>query len=147
MDIREKLQIQSEIEMLLVDYWYEVDHHWGGAAHEYFTQDGTFTNTVGRARQGRDEIREFYGSRQSRGARVARHVIANLRVEVRDRDNAEADWVLLLYARDGEPVLPSEPAILIADVHDVCVREADGRWRYRARTIRALFKSDTPTTT
>ena len=147
MDIHEKLQIRSEIESMLVDFWHDVDHHWGHAAHEYYTQDGTFMNTVGKARRGREQIREFYASRQDRGARVARHVIANLRVEVRDRDNADADWVLLLYARDGEPVLASEPAILIADVHDECVRESDGRWRYRARTLRALFKSDTPTTT
>lgn len=147
LDLQERLLIRAEIETTLIDYWHNVDTEWGNHAHEYYTADGTFENTAGRIRTGREDVRDFYTGRQNRGPRIARHVIANLKVDVHDRMNATSQWILLLYAHDGEPVLRSEPAILIGDVIDVSVREADGRWRYKSRVISALFKSDTPTTT
>ena len=145
MDRQEKERIAAEIEALNVDYWYDVDHLLGRNAHEFYVEDGIFT-TSARTRTGRPAIAEFYRGRQDRGPRTARHVIANLRVSVLDPDNASAIWILLLHAADGEPVLASEPAIMIADVHDVCRHCADGRWRYVSRTIKAVFKSSTPTT-
>jgi hypothetical protein len=143
---QEHALIAHEIEALNADYWHEVDREDGRQAHRFFTEDGDFTTSL-RTRTGHAEIEAFYRSRQA-GAqpRTARHVATNLRVRAADRDHAQADWILLLYAADGAPVLPSEPAIMIADVHDVCVRGADGTWRYASRTISAVFKSDKPTT-
>ncbi len=142
----EQRDIAADIAALNIDYWFEVDRHQGARAHTFFTEDGVFTTSL-KSRAGHAEIAAFYTGRQSRGAvRTARHVVANERVRVADADNATADWILLLHAADGAPVLPSLPAIMIADVHDVCRRGADGRWRYRSRTITAVFKSDTPTT-
>ena len=138
-------RIEAEIERLNVDYWFDVDRHEGLKAHEFYTEDGIFTTSI-RSRTGRDAIATFYRGRQDGRVRTARHVIANLRVDVQDADHASADWILLLYAADGAPVLPSESAIMIADVHDVCVRGTDGRWRYASRTIVPVFKSSTPTT-
>ncbi|UKI08297.1 hypothetical protein [Variovorax paradoxus] len=51
-----------------------------------------------------------------------------------------------LYAADGEGVLPSRPAIMIADVRETVVRQPDGAWLYALRTLRPLFRDDTPTT-
>ena len=110
-----------------------------------FAEDGCFTTSM-KQRSGRAAIAEFYQGRQAAGPRTARHVATNIRVDVADRDHASADWILLLYAADGLPVLASEPAIMIADVRDECVRGADGVWRYRSRTIVPVFKSSTPTT-
>lgn len=146
MNTQEALRIRHEVEAALVDYWHDVDKEWGVTAHEFYTADGVFQNSVGRARVGHAAIREFYSSRQGRGPRIARHVIANLRVKATDSNNAVADWILLLYASDGEPVLPSEPAILVGDVRDLYTRQPDGRWLIRSRTISALFKGDKPTT-
>lgn len=143
---QEKLQIAAEVAALNAEYWYEVDRNKGARAHEFFVEDGVYTTTQKR-RVGRPAIIEFYQGRQAREqTRTARHVITNQRVVVQDADNATGDWVLMLHAADGEPVLPSVPAILIADVHDVCRREADGQWRYVSRTIAPVFKSDAPTT-
>lgn len=139
------LLITSQIEALNADYWLEVDRRDGVNAHEYFVEDGVYTTTA-RARQGRAAIAEFYSSRRGLGPRTSRHVATNHRVTVKDTHHAEADWILMLHAADGQAVLPSEPAILIADVHDVCLLCGDGRWRYVARTIDAVFKSSTPTT-
>ena len=145
MDRQEQARIAAEIEALNVDYWYDVDHLHGRNAHEFYVEDGIFT-TSERSRTGRPAIAEFYRARRDRGPRTARHVIANLRVSVLDRDNAPPGWILLLYAAEGDPEPPSRPAIMIADVHDQCRRGADRRWRYVSRSIKALFKSGTPTT-
>jgi hypothetical protein len=51
-----------------------------------------------------------------------------------------------LFAADGEPVLPSRPAIMVAIAEEVVVRQADGRWLYESRQLRPLFRDNTPTT-
>ncbi|MDO9438652.1 nuclear transport factor 2 family protein [Hydrogenophaga sp.] len=145
LDPQDTARIEAAIERLNVDYWFDVDRHEGLAAHDFYTDDGVFTTSI-RSRTGREAIAAFYRGRQDGRVRTARHVISNLRIDVQDAEHASADWILLLYAADGAPVLPSESAIMIADVHDECVRGADGRWRYSSRTIVPVFKSATPTT-
>jgi len=142
----ETLAVQLEISRLLAEFWHDVDNNWGASAHQYFTTDAVFTTSIGRTRQGLEAIREFYDSRQARGPRVARHLVSNLRVERRSTDEAIAHWILVLYANDGEPVLPSEPPIMVADVVDECRRQPDGSWKFASRTITALFKGERPTT-
>ena len=137
--------VTSQIATLNAEYWLEVDRRHGVKAHEYFVKDGIYTTTV-RSRKGHAEIAEFYSHRHGLGPRTSRHVVANHRVVVQDARHAEADWILLLHAADGQAVLPSAPAILIADVHDVCVLCDDQRWRFVSRTIEPVFKSSTPTT-
>src|SRR5262245_11244647 len=145
MDTLERLQILREIEDLSIDYWNDVDTNWGQKAHEYFTEDGSYTTTL-QTRTGRAAIKDFYDAREKRGDRVARHFINNHKITIHDRNRVSAVWILSLFAADGMPVLPSKPAIMIADVHDEIVRGAEGRWLYKSRTIRALFRDDTPTT-
>lgn len=144
MDTLERLQILREIEDLAIDFWHEVDRNWGKNAHEYFTEDGSYTTSI-KTRTGRDAIRAFYDSRENRGERVARHLINNHRITIHDRDHASAVQILSLFAADGVPVLPSRPAIMMADIHDEIVR-VNGRWLYKSRTIKALFRDETPTT-
>lgn len=145
MEVAERLRIRQEIEARAIDYWYEVDVHDGLRAHEYFTADGVFTSSV-KTHRGQEAIKAFYAQRKVRGSRTSRHVISNFRVVVADRDHASTQWVLSLYAADGMPILPSKPPIMLADVIEELVREPDGVWRYRSRTIRAVFRDDTPTT-
>ena len=147
MDLTDAIILRFEIETLLMDYWHEVDTNNGRKAHEFFLQDGLFRNSVGRDRIGRDAIAEFYSSRDARGPRIARHVSTNLRVLAPNGSDVTSNYILLLFAADGVPVLPSEPPIMIADVTDVCRRDSDGRWRYASRMIVGLFKGDKPTTT
>ena len=46
MDIIEKLQIVRAIEELRVDFWYDVDLNWGANAHNYFTEDCSYTTSM-----------------------------------------------------------------------------------------------------
>ena len=145
MDTLERLQILREIEDLSINYWTDVDTNWGKTAHEYYTEDGSYTTSL-KTRTGRIAIKDFYDSRENRGDRVARHFINNHKITIHDRNRVSAVWILSLFAADGKPVLPSRPAIMIADVHDEILRGKDGRWLYKSRTIKALFRDETPTT-
>ncbi len=141
----DELRIRQELEMLNITFWRDVDSNWGRQAHEFFTKDGVHT-TSHKARTGREAIRAFYAEREARGPRVARHLIHNFHVTVHDAGHATCEWPMCLYAEDGEPPLLSEAPNLIGAVTDECVRGADGRWRYAARTTKALFKGSRPTT-
>ncbi len=143
---QDKQFITNEIKTFNAEYWFEVDRNKGLKAHEYFTEDGVYTTSI-KSRKGHAAISEFYAERQARDAtRTGRHIITNERVTVVDAHHATCDWILQLHAADGAPVLPSEVAILIGDVHDVCQRGSDGQWRYVSRAITPIFKSSTPTT-
>lgn len=140
----DELRIRGELEAMNIAFWRDVDSDWGRDAHTYFTEDGVYT-TSQKARKGHDEIRGFYAGRESKGPRVARHLIHNFHVTVHDADHATAEWTMCLYAEDGVAPLLSEPPILIGAVRDECVRGADGRWRYASRTTTPLFKGSRPT--
>jgi hypothetical protein len=145
MDAFERLVILREIDDLAVAYWNDVDTNWGRNAHDFFTEDGIFTTSI-KTRQGRAAIKDFYQGRIDRGERVARHLINNHKIVIHDRNAVSTVWILSLFAADGAPVLPSKPAIMIADVREEIVREPDGRWRYKSRVIAPLFRDETPTT-
>lgn len=145
MNSKERLEAATELQLLLADFWHDVDTNWGRNAGSYFTEDGVFEASRAVYR-GRARIEEFYSYRQGRGERVAVHAFANFRVTLDAPGHATSTWYLLLYAHDGVPVLKSEPPIQIALVTDVCVKGADGRWRYKHRRFDTLFMGGVPTT-
>src|SRR5690606_22253635 len=107
------LLARQQLEALAVEYWYEVDVNGGGRAHAFYTEDATFTTSI-KTRRGREAIRDFYTAREQRGPRVSLHVVQNFRVVLNGPNRAYCDYIMSLYAADGEPVLPSKPAIMIA---------------------------------
>ncbi|MCW5223127.1 hypothetical protein D5041_05820 [Verminephrobacter aporrectodeae subsp. tuberculatae] len=141
----ETLALRHTLQALAIDYWYEVDFNWGQNAHAYYTEDAVFT-TSQKSRTGRAMIADFYRARQARGARTSLHVVQNFRAQPSAPDRAQCNYLMSLFAADGAGVLASRPAIMIADVRETVVRQADGGWLYALRTLRPLFRDDTPTT-
>jgi hypothetical protein len=140
----ERNHIRGEIIDREIEYWHEVDHSWGRAAHTMYTADGIFA--IGpRDMVGPDAVKAFYTWRESRGARIARHVVTNLRVTIRSADEAELVGIMCLYAEDGVPVLPSNPPILVADVISRFVR-VNGSWQFRYHKLVPLFEGGAATT-
>ena len=131
--------------MNMIDYWYAVDLKGGAGVSEMYVEDGIF-NGGGKPLIGRAAIEQFYTWRQDRGARTSRHVITNFRAEFADETHATTHCVMMLYAADGPPVLPSAPPIIITDLIDRCVKCDDGKWRYLERTFVPLFMGGTPAT-
>lgn len=120
------------------EYWYEVDHRYGRAAAGFYVPEGTFAigETVFR---GRDEIAGFYRRREERGARTARHVITNPTIAAVSSTGATLETIMSLYAADGEPVLESNPPVMIADVTTQYAR-TDAGWSVVSRTLRPVFE-------
>jgi hypothetical protein len=145
MDFEERLRVHRELEMMLIDYWHDVDTNWGRNAGQYFTEDGVFESTRA-SYHGRRKIEQFYQFRVDRGPRVAVHSVSNFRVELDGPNRATCNWFLTLYANDGKPILPTAPPIQIAYMTDICVKGEDGRWRYKHRKFETWFEGGVPTT-
>jgi hypothetical protein len=130
--------ILQQLVALETEYWFDVDFNWGRNAHTLYVEDGVFV--IGDSRmEGRDAVAKFYSWREERGSRTARHVITNPRLESFADDKVILRCILLLYAADGAPVLPSAPPILIADVLSECVRDAKGQYRFKYHHLSPVF--------
>lgn len=142
---RNQAGLLLELTSLEVDYWYEVDHNWGRKADEFYVADGTFV--IGdKIMSGPSAVAGFYRWRESRGERTARHVVSNFRLLSHEDDRAAFTCIMCLYAADGRPVLPSLPAIMIADIVSECVRADDGRWQYVSHRLVPIFEGGVPAT-
>lgn len=122
-------------------YWLDVDNNWGRTAHEYFVEDGVFDIGLGEESRyvGVDQIRKFYGLREGRGERTAKHLMSNFHVRIDNPREATAFYVLSLFAEDGPPVRESKPAILVVDAVCRMILGQDGKWRIRERLLTPVF--------
>jgi 4-hydroxy-2-oxoheptanedioate aldolase len=134
---------KRQLENLLVEFNHRLDMHAGRGVAELFAVDGTFT-LDGRTLRGRDEIRAGYEQRASRGARTARHLIANVRVTMLTADRARIESYMVLYAADGEPVHTSEAPLVVGDYHDIATREPGGEWQFESRELTTQFRGSGP---
>jgi 4-hydroxy-2-oxoheptanedioate aldolase len=134
-------RLRAEIEELLVEFAHRLDFGGGATVDELFEPNGVYV-IDGRTLSGRAAIRDGYATRAACGPRTARHLVTNVGVEPMAPDRAHARSVVVLYAQDGEPVHPSGPPLVIADYADVCVRGADGRWRFEKRELQTLFQGE-----
>lgn len=135
----EASRIRQAVQDRLIEYWWDVDRDGAGRALEFYTEDCVYLMCEHRM-EGRAAIRRYYDYRDSRGPRLVRHVVTNLRACAQAPDRATLDAVLCVYAADGVPVLPSTPPIMIADEACEFVRGADGEWRFRLHRITPLFR-------
>ena len=142
-DLKARAALAVELEAMLADYWHDIDTNWGRNAGAYYTDDAAF---IGEAATyaGKAKIQEFYAWRVQQGPRLAVHAVNNFRVESIDGDRCRATWYLLLYAANGEPILPTHPPITISLVTDDYVRQADGVWLCQRRLWKTLFQGGAP---
>lgn len=89
----------------------------------------------GEWRQGLAATQAFYNQRwdtliKGDGAPVMRHIHSNYRVSFLTEDHAKVNFLLVFFAKVGEPpfVGYSDP-LAVADVRMECRRDADGDWK------------------
>jgi hypothetical protein len=145
MEPKERLLTYVELHSQLMDYWHDVDTNWGRKAPEFYTEDAVFEGPEA-SYLGKAKIRQFYKWREDRGSRVAVHAVNNFRVQFESDTRATSTWYLLLYAADGERVLPTHPPITISLVTDACVRGDAGKWLYARRKFETWFQGGAPPT-
>jgi hypothetical protein len=136
-------RLRHAVQDRLIDYWWDVDANDAREAPGFYTDDCVYWMCEHRM-DGPGAVRDYYAYRSSRGARLVRHVLTNLRARLTAPDAAWVTGVLTVYAADGVPVLPSSPPILVADNHAEFVRSADRTWRMREHRITALFRGGVP---
>ena len=137
------IDLLNELTAFETEYWNEVDRNWSRTAHTYYREDGVFV--IGDKRMdGPEAVAEFYGWRQGRGDRTARHLVSNF-ASVSD-GVATLECVMCLYAADGVPVLESKPAIMMADVTSECIRDSNGKWHYALHHLKPIFMGGVPPT-
>jgi len=136
----EEQAIAQRLQHLEAAYWYDVDTNAGAGAHEFYAEDGVFDMGLeSKPHRGRAAVQQFYAWRRSRGARTARHVVTNFQVRVKSPSEATLLCIMSLFAADGEPILPSLPAIMIADVIAAYTQGEGGAWLVRSRTLKPVF--------
>lgn len=138
-DVDRVLQIRSRIEMLIERFAWLVDHENGHGVANLFTTQGCYSTSGGDlALKGRAQIDEFYTFRRAGGPRTSRHLFSNLQLHLVDQTRAEGTCVLTLHAANGYPPHPMNP-VMIADYADSYLRDTDGEWRFKSRTVTTLF--------
>jgi hypothetical protein len=144
MDAVAERELRLDLHDRLVRYWHDVDFNWGRNAGRYYTADAVFEGP-GFAYRSRAEIEEFYAFRRDRGPRVVLHAVVNFTCDFETDSCANAVWVCVLYAHDGEAPQPTAPPINVSLVRDVYVREGN-EWLVQRRTWSALFEGGAPVT-
>jgi hypothetical protein len=128
----------------------QVVHEWGDEldanSGRGMTEAGVLTQDCryfvgGEWREGLAQVQQFYDDRWDRlqaagGAPVMRHIISNLRIGFEAEDRATVRYLLIFFAKAGEPPFIGycDP-LAVADVRMDCRRDAEGDWRI------ALFES------
>lgn len=145
MNDTELLALRYELEALAIDFWHDVDADGGRDAASYYVDDALFVTSL-REYRGRAAIHDFYNRREQRGPRVSLHLVQNFRIEPQGAGRVRCEYIMSLFAADGEPPLPSRPAIMVAIAQEIVARQPDGRWLYESRRLQPQFRDDTPTT-
>jgi hypothetical protein len=128
-----------EIDALIAEFAYRIDHDRSETVAELFTENGWYGRDSGQRSVGRAAIRAAYAARSTHGRRVARHIFTNLRLSVRSVTEADGVCILLLFAADGDGPHPAEPK-LVQDYHDT-YRKVGGRWLFASRETFPAFVS------
>ena len=89
----------------------------------------------GEWREGLANVGEFYKGRMARlkeadAVPVMRHIISNLKIDFSSDTEAKVDFLLVFFAKAGEPPFSGycDP-LAVADVWMKCRKEEDGHWR------------------
>ena len=145
MNSPDQLRLWHALYELEARYWHDVDFNGGSKAHEFFLPDGVMV--VGHNRfQGRDKIREFYAWRERQAAtaissvKTTRHLINNLFVESSEQGRAKVLGIVSFYgASVRAPAPQSKPPMLVADLINECVLDADNGWLFKSHTLQPVF--------
>lgn len=147
--------VRAEIDAVLADWAWHLDHGDYDAVAELFTEDALFV-TGGLELRGRDAIRKRYMNRT--GTRSTRHTYSGLRIEpiglgaatygpdgeyVPFADAVEARSTWVNYAVNAAAPIDDVGVYLVADFEDVLVASGDpfGRqWYIAERRIIPVFR-------
>jgi hypothetical protein len=131
--------LRYEIEALIVEHSWMVDHHRSENLGDLYTEEGRLTG-IGPDRIGRAAINAWGRERARMVARKARHVNTNIRLVRDGPKRVRGLSTIMLFRHDGDEMGTADP-IALADAEDVFVQCDDGRWRFAERRLVLTFES------
>lgn len=136
--------LRAEIDAVLADWAWHIDHGDYDAVVELFTEDALFVTGAVELR-GRSAIKHRYTERLV--VRSTRHMYSGLRVSPVTGDAGDArpatvraysTW--LNFAANAPAPVDDVGVYLVADFHDILTRCDDDRWRISERRIIPVFR-------
>ncbi|MDB5970394.1 MAG: hypothetical protein JWQ90_2844 [Hydrocarboniphaga sp.] len=149
----ESAAIAFQLQQLVSEFAHEIDSNNGLNIADLYTTDGVFF--VGDTPyKGHEVITKFYTDRLARipsqhkdGVRVGAHTFLNMRVAIKDKQNATVFFTNVSYAGEGQPpVRMTITPAMITRCHMDFRLEPDGQWRIAAFIGKPLFVGDDPFT-
>ena len=125
------------IERLVYQTWWDADVDAGINARDLFTEDAVIKMPA-RMMQGLAELLAGYKARQARGPRLSRHLVHNLRIDMPTPELAVANYMAVLYAKNGVAPMEASTCQAVCDVRDECVPQ-HGTWRISKREVTTIF--------
>ena len=124
-----------EIQQLIHDWGFEIDHHHGKHIVDLLTPDCLYV-VGGGARQGAAAVAKWYEERLQRltasteGLPTQRHAIINLRTRFRNADEAAITFNVIQFSTRGDPkgAEHADPQAF-GDIRMDVRRNAEGHWR------------------
>lgn len=131
--------VRAELEALIAEHAYRLDHHLSEKLGELYTEDGRLIGP-NMNYQGREAINAYGRGRVEMKTRRARHVCTNYRFAEDGPGQIKGTCCIMLFRSFGPELAPAEP-IAVADAHDI-YRRADGVWRIHERRVVLCFESE-----
>jgi 3-phenylpropionate/cinnamic acid dioxygenase small subunit len=131
------VRLRAEIDVVLADWAYYLDHGQLDELAELFTEDALFV-TGGLELRGRARIKDRYLERTV--VRTTRHTYSGLRVSEAEGGRVRAWSTWVNYAANAAPPVEDVGVYLVADFDDVLTWCADERWRISERRIIPVFR-------
>ncbi|THD70984.1 nuclear transport factor 2 family protein [Phenylobacterium sp.] len=125
------------VSLLLLRFSDAVDSRRPQEIAEQFTADSLFRPGAS-AIHGRAAVEAFYADRLRDPRRTTRHLWSNLHVAPSADDRADIRVVLSNYAFDPA-VSETDVQLRVGNVSGVCVRDADGRWRFAEHIYERIY--------
>tara|TARA_R110002110_G_scaffold269682_2_gene485330 strand:+ start:936 stop:1382 length:447 start_codon:yes stop_codon:yes gene_type:complete len=132
--------IRCEIEALIVEHAWMLDHHQSNQLADLYTDGGRLTG-IGPDRIGHEAIASYGRKRAKMIERKARHVCTNIRLLKDGPKRIRSLCTITLFRCDGDEMGTADP-VALADAEDVFVLCDDGRWRFEARHLILTFESE-----
>lgn len=134
------IEDQKQIEALIYEHAWLVDHGEAHRLHELYTEDGRLLG-VGPDKIGKAALAAYGTDRRGQTGRTARHVCTNIRLQPDGAGRVKGTALCTLFRSDGPSIGTADP-VAVGEYDDIYVRQPDGRWLILERRMTLVFESE-----
>jgi ketosteroid isomerase-like protein len=131
---------RAEIEALITEMAWRIDHGQAAAVVELFTEEGRFA-AAGLEVEGREKLAAMF-ARRTQQTHQSRHLVSNLRLLRESPTRIRGTHSTTVYRREAPDFGPA--SVIVADGEDVYERTPDGDWRFASRRLTPRLTAQAP---